>query len=161
MAANKKVLDYLNSNDIDYEVVEHPRVFTSIEEARALGIDADEIAKCLVINMRGEHALAVVPGDKRISNNKLRAALGNKHARLASEAEMKIDFPDWELGAVPPLGDLFGLPIYLDIDLVDHEILLFSAGTHTDSIKINSADFINLIRPDITELCEEEERWAA
>ncbi len=161
MAANKKVLDYLNSNDIEYEVVEHPRVFTSIEEAKALGIDADEIAKCLVINMRGEYVLVVVPGDRRVSNTKLRAALGNKRARLATEAEMKMDFPDWELGAIPPLGDLFGLPIYLDIDLIDHETLLFSAGTHTDSIKIDSADLINLIRPDITELCEDQERWAA
>lgn len=160
MTVNLRVIEYLDKNDIDYEIVSHPKVFSTIEEARALGIEADEIAKCLVINMHGGQALAVIPGGQRISNKKVREAVGNKHARLATEDEMKTDFPEWELGAIPPLGELFDLPVYLDRGLIGHETVLFSGGSHSESIKINTADFINLIKPDIVDLCEEE-RWAA
>lgn len=160
MTVNAKVREYLEKNNVDYEVVSHPKVFSSIEEARALGIEADEIAKCLVVHMQDERALVVIPGGRRISNKKVREAVGNKHARLATEDEMRMEFPDWELGAVPPLGELFDMPIYLDRSLIGHETILFTAGSHTESIKINTADFVNLIKPDIVDLCEEE-RWAA
>lgn len=160
MAVNPKVKEYLDKNGVQYEIVTHPKVYSTIEEARALGLDADEIAKCLVIHLHGDYALAVIPGGQRISNKKMREAVGNKHARLATEDEMAADFPDWELGAVPPLGEIFGFPVYMDRGLVGHETILFTAGSHTESIKINTADFVNLIKPDIVDLCEEE-RWVA
>ncbi len=161
MAADQRVLDYLDENEVDYEVYNHLRVYSTIEEARELGVDADEIAKCLVVTGHGERALIVVPGGHRISNQKIREATGNKHSRLETEDEMVDEFNDWELGAIPPLGDIFDFPVYVDRNLIGHETILFPAGSHTESIKMSVADFINLIRPDVVDLSEEEERWSA
>ena len=156
MSVNNKVMEYLDKNKAEYRVVTHDRVFTTIAEARALGIEADEIAKCLVIKIRSELALAVIPGGHRINNRKIREACGNKHARMATEDELGADFSQWELGAVPPLGELFRLPVYMDRSLIGNETVLFSGGSHTESIKMNTADFINLIKPDLVDLVEEE-----
>lgn len=157
MAVNRQVSDYLANSGVDYEIVSHPQVYSTIEEARLLGIEADEIAKCLVVTIKGEeHALIVIPGGHRISNKKIREAVGNKHARLETEDEMREEFPEWELGAIPPLGEIFDYPVYVDRSLVGHETVLFTSGSHTDSVKMNTADFINLIKPDIVDLSEEE-----
>jgi len=162
MAVDKRILEYLDDNDVDYEVYSHPKVYRTVEEARELGVDVDEIAKCLVVTSHGDRSLIVVPGGHRISNDKIRDATGNKHSRLETEDEMSEEFFNWELGAIPPLGDIFDVPVYVDKSLIGHETVLFTAGSHTDSIKMNTADFINLIRPDIVDLSEEEDqRWSA
>ena len=161
MAVDQRVLEYLKDNDVDFEVFSHPKVYSTVEEARVLGVDVDEVAKCLVVTGHGDRALIVVPGGRRISNNKIREATGNKHSRLETEDEMSDEFNDWELGAIPPLGDIFDFPVYVDSSIIGHETILFTAGSHTESIKMNTADFVNLIRPDIIDLSEEEERRSA
>lgn len=157
MAINPEVKAYLDGKQVDYEVISHPRVLTTAEEALALGIEADEVAKTLVIvtHIPGDRAIVVVPGSRKVSNHKIREIFCSKRARLALENELEQDFPQFELGAVPPLGELLDLPIYIDERLLVHRTVLFTAGTHTDSIKMDVSDFFNLCDSIIVDAVEE------
>jgi len=160
MAINPQVKEYLDSKQIDYEVIPHAKAFSTIAEANTLGIAGDEIAKTLVIHVTHEardQALVVVPGSRKISKEKIREVFGTKHARLALEDEMSRDFPQFELGAVPPLGELFDLPVYIDERLLSHDTILFTGGTHTDSVKLNVSDFFNLTESILVDMVEEQE----
>ena len=160
MAINPKVKEYLDGKRVDYAVIPHAKVFSTIEEANALGIAGDEIAKTLVIHVThaaGDLALVVVPGSRKASKAKIREVFGTKHARLALEDEMSRDFPQFELGAVPPLGELLDLPVYLDERLLTHDTILFTGGTHTDSVKMRVSDFFNLTESILVDMVEERE----
>lgn len=148
------VKEYLDRKGVSYEEVSHPQVFSSIEEANTLGINADEIAKNLIIKIKEKHAFVVLPGGHKVDMKKVRGILG-KHARLEMEEEMEKDFPGYELGAVPPLGEVFGFSVYVDRRLLDHETIIFVGGTHTDSIKMKTPDFINMLNPEIVDVVQE------
>jgi Ala-tRNA(Pro) deacylase len=159
MAINPEVKNYLDEKQVVYEAVAHPQVFSTIEEAQTLGIEADEIAKTLVVHasrMPGDRALVVVPGSRKISNDKIREVFGSKHARLSLEDELEQEFPQFELGAVPPLGELLNLPVYVDERLLGHDTILFSGGTHTDSVKMDVNDFFGLCDSILVDVAEEE-----
>ncbi len=154
MAICPDVKSYLDKKKIPYETVSHPQVFSCIEEAKALGIDAGDIVKNLVIKIKDKHVFVLLPGSLRLDVHKLREIFG-KRARLELEEEMPQDFPKYEVGAVPPFGELFGFPVYADKRLLAHETIIFTGGTHTDSIKMQLQDFINLVKPEIVDLAED------
>jgi len=160
MALNPEVKTYLDGKQVDYEVIPHPQVFTTIEEAQALGVEASEIAKTLVVHVTHDpknRAILVVPGSRKISNRKTHDIFGTKHARLALEDELVQEFPQFELGAVPPLGELISLPVYIDERFLSHDTILFTGGTHTDSIKMSVHDFLNLAENTLVDAVEEQE----
>ncbi len=159
MAVNPEVVAWLDERGAEYEVIEHAQVFDTAAEARELGIDVDQLAKSLVVHVthQGNQAVVVVPGGHRVSNDKLRSFFGTSHARLTTEDELRTEFPQFELGAVPPLSGLVRLPIYIDRRLVDHEKVLFNAGTHTASIRMSMHDFINLADLSVIDVVEEPE----
>lgn len=156
MAVNPNIIAYLDEQGVKYEAVSHPQVFSTVEEANALGIEADEVAKTLVINIRGRYVLAILPGAQRLDVKKLREVLNTSHARLMTEEEMANDFPEYDVGAVPPLGALFNIPVYVDKKLLDHETIIFAGGTHTDSIKMKTKDLVDLIKPQLVDLAKEK-----
>ena len=156
MAIHSDVKDYLDKSGVAYELISHTQVFSCIEEAKALGIEAGEVAKTLVVKIKDKRVLVILPGSLRLDMGKLKDTLESSHARLLSEEEMGTEFPRYEIGALPPLGELFGFPVYVDRRLLEHEVIIFTGGTHTDSIKIKCVDFINLINPDIVDLAEEK-----
>lgn len=155
MTIKAKVKDYLDKNNVSYEALSHAEVFSTIDEAKALGISANEIVKNLIIKVKDKEVFAVIPGGHRIDMYKLRDVVGSKHARLITEDEMAKDYPDYEIGAVPPLGELFGVKVYLDKQLIHHDTVIFCGGTHTDSIKMKSQDYVNLVKPEIVDLVQE------
>jgi len=159
MAVNSKVIDWLDEQQAKYKVIEHDQVFDTVAEARAVGIDVDQIAKALVIHIThdGNQAVIVIPGGQRVNNDKLHELFGTQHARLALEEELTQDFPEFELGAVPPLSGLLQMPVYIDKRLVNHESVLFNAGTHTASIKMSMHDFINTADLSVVDVAEERE----
>lgn len=159
MAVNSKVTDWLDQQQAKYKIIEHDQVLDTAAEARAVGIDVDQIAKSLVIHIThdGNQAVIVIPGGQRISNDKLHELFGTDHARLALEEELTRDFPQFELGAVPPLGGLLRMPVYIDKRLVNHESVLFNAGSHTASIRMSMHDFINLADLSVVDVVEERE----
>ena len=135
------VTDRLTKLGVSYEVIPHEQAYTSIDEALALGISADEVVKTIVLDTPSGHALAVIPGSRRLDISAAETALGTKHVRLATEEEIEKDFPGYELGALPPLGSLHGAtPTYVDPEVMQHDTVVFAAGTQTESVKVRTED---------------------
>jgi Ala-tRNA(Pro) deacylase len=134
------VTDYLGERGVAFEVVGHRRAFTSLQEARELGVAADEVLKTVAVRTRGKYALAVVPASRRLDLRLVRESLDDPDARLATEAELRVDFPGYELGALPPLGSLLGVPMLVDPEVLSHETVLFAAGTETESIRVGAGE---------------------
>lgn len=155
MAVNEKVKGYLDGAGVVWEAREHPETMSSAEEARALGVDPDEVAKTLLLKDRSGYALAVIPGGHRLDMHKARAITGDTHTRLATEDEMESDFSDYDLGAVPPAPGLVGLRCFVDPLVKEREWIVFPAGTHTDSVRMKTADLLGLSEGTVTALVQE------
>jgi Ala-tRNA(Pro) deacylase len=134
------VTEHLQGRGVPFEEIPHERTYTSIDEARALGISADEVVKTIVLNTAAGHVLAVAPASQRLAMPLVRAAVGDSHARFATEEELERDFPGVELGAFPPLGSLIGVPTYVDPEVFTHDTVVFAAGTQNDSVKVRTED---------------------
>jgi Ala-tRNA(Pro) deacylase len=134
------VTDYLAERGVAFEVVPHRRTFTSMQEAKALGVAADEVIKTVALRTRDKYALAVVPASCRLDMRLLRDALEDPAARLATEGELLVDFPGYQLGALPPLGSLLGAPTLLDPEVLGHETVVFAAGVETESVTASTAE---------------------
>jgi Ala-tRNA(Pro) deacylase len=134
------VTDYLGERGVAFEVVAHRRAFTSLQEARDLGVAADEVLKTVAVRTRGRYVLAVVPSSRRLDLRLVRESLDDPDARLASEAELGADFPGYELGALPPLGSLLGVRMLVDPEVLSHETVLFAAGIETESVRVGAGE---------------------
>ena len=134
------VTEHLDERGVPFEVIPHRRAFTSIQEARELGVAADEVLKTVALRSQGKYVLAVVPASRRLDLRLVRQTLEDPAARLASEAELGADFPGYELGALPPLGSLLGVPLLVDPEALDHETVLFAAGTETESVRVRAGE---------------------
>jgi Ala-tRNA(Pro) deacylase len=111
-------------------------VFTSLQEARELGVAAEAVLKTVALYSGGKYVLAVVPASRRLDVPLVREMLEDPAARLATEAELAVDFPGYELGALPPLGSLLGVPLLVDPEVLEHELVMFAAGIETESIRV-------------------------
>jgi Ala-tRNA(Pro) deacylase len=134
------VTDYLTERGVGFEVVPHRRAFTSLQESRAVGVAADQVLKTVALWTGGKYVLAVVPASRRLDLRLVHEALEDLNTRLATEAELATDFPGYELGALPPLGSLLGVPLLVDPEVLDHEVVLFAAGTETESVRAGTAE---------------------
>jgi Ala-tRNA(Pro) deacylase len=161
VVAMSAVTDQLTKLGVTYEVISHEEAYTSIDEARSLGISADEVLKTIVLDTTAGHALAVILGSRRLDIRAVERAVGARNVRLATEEEMEKDFPSYELGAMPPLGSLHGTPTYVDPEVMRHDTVVFAAGTQTESLKVRTEDLFRdepvTVTP-LTRLAEAEER---
>jgi Ala-tRNA(Pro) deacylase len=134
------VTDLLDTRGVTFEVIPHDQAYTSIAEATALGISADEVLKALVLDTPSGNAIAVVPGSRRLDMRNVENALGAKHVRLATEEEIEKSFPGYELGALPPLGSLFGIQTFVDPEVMQHDTVVIAAGSQTESVKLRTEE---------------------
>ena len=137
-----QVPEHLQTQGVPFEPIAHQQAYTSIAEARALGIDASEVLKTVAVRVAGGYALMAVPAAGRLDMHLVQAAVGDRHVRLATEEELRRDFPGIELGALPPLGSLLGAPLYADQELLQHETVVFAAGSQTESVQVKTADLL-------------------
>ncbi len=137
-----QVTEHLQARGVPFEPVAHEQACTSIAEARALGIDAGEVLKTVAVRVTGGYALMAVPATGHLDMHLVQAAAGGHHVRLATEQELLRDFPDIELGALPPLGSLLGAPLYVDQEVLQHETVVFAAGSRTESVQVKTADLL-------------------
>jgi Ala-tRNA(Pro) deacylase len=135
-------MEHLETRGVPFRPIAHEQTYTSIAEARALGIDASEVIKTVAVRAAGGYALMAVPATCRLDMHLVQAAVGGRQVRLATEEELLRDFPDIELGALPPLGSLLGAPLYLDQEVLKHETVVFAAGSQTESVQIRTADLL-------------------
>jgi len=143
----KKIRDFLDSKKIKYTIIEHSPAYTAQEIAAAAHISGKEVAKAVMIKIDGEMAMAVLPASYKISFDRLKELLGTEKVRLAYEQEFLDTFPDCEVGAMPPFGNLYGMDVYVAESLSEDEEIAFNACSHTELIKMSFKDFERLVNP--------------
>lgn len=136
------VTEHLEQRGIRFEVLPHPRAYSAIDEARVLDLPPGEVLKTLVLDIETGHALAVVPSYRRLDIDLVRDAIGDRHAKLASEDEISADFPEFELGAVPALPSLLHVPVVVDPEVLRHTKVTFAAGSQRESVRADSHDLL-------------------
>lgn len=137
-----QVTEHLETHGVPFEPIAHQQAYTSIAEARALGIDASEVLKTVAMRVADGYALMAILATCRLDMHLVQAAVGGRHVRLATEEELLRDFPDFELGALPPLGSLLGAQLYVDQEVLQLETVVFAAGSQTESVQIRTADLL-------------------
>jgi Ala-tRNA(Pro) deacylase len=155
-----RVTDHLTDHNVAFQVLAHRRVFTSVDEARALGVTADEVVKTVALVTRGGYVLAVVPASWRLDLRLVRDLLDDPTVRLATEGELLVDFPGYELGALPPLGSLLGVRTLVDPRVLEHDTVIIAGGTETESIQAPVAELFRDEQPRVAALTGEHEHTA-
>ncbi|MBI3286871.1 MAG: YbaK/EbsC family protein, partial [Chloroflexi bacterium] len=125
--------------------------YTAQEVAAAQHVPGKQVAKVVMVKAGKQLMMAVLPAPYRVDLKKLASALGAKSARLAREEEFEGIFPDCEVGAMPPFGNLYQLPVYVDASLTEDVEIVFQTGTHSDTMKIRYADYQRLAQPKVAE----------
>ncbi len=151
---SNRLKDFLDRFEIGYDVMHHDPAFTAQELAARMHISGFEFTKAVVVKLDGEFALVAVPAPLRINFKELARLAGAKKARLANEQEFQQFFPDCELGAMPPFGNLYQLPTYSDIEVTRNENIVINAGTHAEALRLRFADFNRLARPRVGRIAE-------
>jgi Ala-tRNA(Pro) deacylase len=147
MKTLQRTLEYLDRHGIDYVHSIHPVAYTAREVAAVEHMPPHKIAKTVVFLCEQGYRMAIVPADTLVDFERLRTTMGGDAVRLATEQELIALFPESEVGAMPPFGNLFGLTAYLDASLVNEKFIGFNAGTHRDLIHLRVADFLRLAQP--------------
>ncbi|HEY8993683.1 MAG TPA: YbaK/EbsC family protein [Lacunisphaera sp.] len=142
-----KLRKFLDDHGVKYVSIRHSPAFTAQEVAQSAHVSGRDFAKTIVVSTENGMALVVLPASRRIVMSDLREMLLVPHVRLASEQEFRDLFPDCELGAMPPFGNLYGLPVYVAESLAAEKEIAFNAGTHTEVIKMRYEDFEALAKP--------------
>jgi Ala-tRNA(Pro) deacylase len=140
-------LGYLDANRIRYSHSIHRRAETALETAAAERIHPHDLAKTIVYAGDNGFGIAVVPGDELVDLPEVARLLGSTTMRLADEGELAEIFPDCELGAMPPFGEPYQMPVLLDAGLAGREFIAFAIGTHSDVVRMSVPDYLRHVRP--------------
>jgi Ala-tRNA(Pro) deacylase len=144
-----KLQEFLDSKGVRYSHTVHPLAYTAREVAHAEHVRPQEMAKVVIIVTDGEYRMAVLPATRLVDLPELRTALEAHGTRLATEEELSRIFPDCELGAMPPFGNLYNLKILMDAALMADETIAFNAGTHRDVVHMRLDDYRRIAKPEI------------
>jgi Ala-tRNA(Pro) deacylase len=142
-----KLKAFLDSRGVRYVSIQHSKAFGAAEVAESAHVKSRDFAKTVIVKIDNALAMVVLPANRRIELHDLGEWLACSHVRLATEAEFKDAFPGCELGAMPPFGNLYGMPVYVAASLADEKEIAFNAGTHTEVIKMAYEDFEQLVQP--------------
>jgi Ala-tRNA(Pro) deacylase len=152
MRCKERLEAYLRDQGVPFQVQHHPLAFTAQQVAESEHLPGRRLAKVVVIYADGRPVLLAVPASHRVSLARAGDAVGARSVRLAEERELEQVFPDCDTGAMPPFGNLYEVPVYVDRTLAEDEVIVFQAGTHTDTISLPFADFRRLVRPAVADL---------
>jgi len=159
-----RLKEYLNNNDVRYTIVLHPTAYTSAAVGAVTHTPGKEIAKAVVVTVDGVLAMVVIPGSKHVNLRALKSALGADEVAIAAEPDFAHVFPDCEVGAMPPFGNLYDLPVYVDEALTRDEEISFNAGTHREMMRLAYKDFNRLVKPQVVHVAapiDQEDRALA
>jgi Ala-tRNA(Pro) deacylase len=140
---------YLDSAGVEYLCMPHPPAFSARQLARHVGIAGDRVVKTVIIELDGKIAMLVMPATWRVRWHRLSQILDTDFVELADEQTFQNLFPQCEVGAMPPFGELYGMNVYCAEALTQQPELAFAAGSHSKSIHMKTADFLALARPTI------------
>ena len=144
-----KVRAFLDAHDVKYVIISHSKAYTAQGIAAITHISGKEVAKTVIVKLDGDLAMAVLAASFQVDLEALRKATGVREAELANEHDFKRHFPDCETGAMPPFGNLYGIPVYVDETLTEDKEIVFNAGSHYELIKLAYKDFERLVKPEV------------
>ncbi|NVL93596.1 MAG: YbaK/EbsC family protein, partial [Desulfobacterales bacterium] len=145
----RKLKEFLETHNIKYVTISHSQAFTAQEIAATSHIPGKQLAKTVMVKIDGTMAMAVLPASHRVDFDQLKKATGAKRVELATEQEFKDLFPECEIGAMPPFGNLYGMQVFVAESLAEAEDIAFNAGSHTELIRISYKDFETHAKPKV------------
>ncbi len=148
----KKLKEFLDENRVKYVTISHSLAYTAQEIAACAHVPGKELAKTVIVKADGRMAMAVLPASLKLNFDLLGDALGAKKVELATEREFKQLFPDCELGAMPPFGNLYGMEVFVAESLTEDKEIAFNAGSHTELMRLPYEEFSRLVKPNVVKL---------
>jgi Ala-tRNA(Pro) deacylase len=157
----KRLKEVLDDAKIPYEVYNHALAYTAQEIAAEQHFSGNEMAKVVMLVVDDALVMGVLRGNDKMNLNTARTSLGAHRIRMATEDEFVARFPECEIGAMPPFGNLFGLNVFVDPALEKDEYIYFNAGNHVQTVRLGYKDFAVLVKPEIAHLVEVPKKKAA
>jgi len=145
----RKMKQFLDSFGVKYVTTSHSPAFTAAETAHLAHVRERELAKVVMAKIDDRLAMIVMPASRVLDLDRLQIETGAQEVRLASEREFSDLFPDCEVGAMPPFGNLYGIPVYVDQSLSEDTRISFNAGSHSELVQMDYADYERLVRPHV------------
>ena len=149
MAISATLKQFLSRQKIKYKGLKHETAYTAQEMAAAQHVPGKQVAKCVLVKTNKGYCLAVLPAILLINFTKLKKVAKVSRASLAAEKEIAKVMPGIQVGAAPPFGNLFSIPTVVEKTLAEDQEIVFSGGSHTDSVKIRYADFVRVAKPTV------------
>ncbi len=152
----RKLKEFLDSHNIKFVTISHSQAFTAQQIAAIAHIPGKELAKTVMVKIDGKMAMAVLPASYKVNFGLLKKAAVAKRVELASEQEFKDMFPECEVGAMPPFGNLYGMEVYVAESLAEDEEIAFNAGSHTELIRVSYKDFETHVKPKVVKFSSKQ-----
>lgn len=152
MQCKERLETYLREHQVPFQTQQHPQAFSAQKIAESEHISGKKVAKVVIVFADNKMVALVLPATVRADLAKARTLLGAKEIRLAEEHEFATHFPDCAVGTMPPFGNLYGLPVYVDKSLPAEESIIFPIGTYTETMSLKYADFARLVQPQVGKL---------
>lgn len=152
----ERLRDFLDSNGVKYITIRHSPAFTAQEIAASAHIKGRELAKTVMVKIDGKLSMAVIPAQRMLDLEKLSKAAGGAEVEIAVEKEFIEAFPGCELGAMPPFGNIYGIDVFVALELTKDEEIVFNAGSHSELVRLSYVDFESLAMPKVAPLSRSE-----
>ncbi|WP_152204918.1 aminoacyl-tRNA deacylase [Marinobacter changyiensis] len=146
---NQKLREFLDSNGVSYRTEVHEPTVDASRTAQAAHVRGREFAKTVIVKADGRLFMTVLPSTDRVDVDQLKRALGAKDLELADEDEINAAFPDCEIGAMPPFGNLYNMDVFVSQHLREDEHIVFNAGSHSEVIRMSYQDYDRLVHPQV------------
>ncbi len=157
MPVIQRLKDYLDSQQVHYEVLGHQEAYEAPVIARALQVLGQGLAKFIMVKVKDRFVMTVLPSTWKVGLKRLKDVFQARHVRLATEEEFQGLVPDCDLGTMPPFGNLHRLAVYVDRAFAENEEIIFQAGTYREALKMRYHDFTRLVGPAVEELHQPSE----
>jgi Ala-tRNA(Pro) deacylase len=145
----QKLKDYLDENKVKYVSISHSMAYTASAVAASAHVKGKNLAKTVIVMLDGKMAMAVLPAKYRVDVEQLRKATQSGSAELATEDNFAKVFPNCDEGAMPPFGNLYGVPVYVEKSLAEDEEIAFNACSHSELVQLSYKDFARLVKPRV------------
>lgn len=152
MTCKERLQAFLDGEHVPYELQQHSIAYTAQQVAASEHISGRLVAKVVIVLANGGPVLLALPASSRVDFERVKQVLHARDVRLADETEVAPLFPDCEVGAMPPFGSLYELPVVVDQHLADDERIVFPVGTHTETMRLRYDDFARLVKPVVADV---------
>ncbi|UWX57291.1 YbaK/EbsC family protein [Chlorobaculum sp. MV4-Y] len=143
----RRLREFLDSHHVKYFVISHSPAYTAQDIAAAAHVSGKELVKTVMVSIDGNMAMALLHASRHLDFDRLRELCGSRDVTLAEETAFSGLFPECEIGAMPPFGNLYGLTVYADEELDESRDIVFNAGTHRELLRLSWFDYKRLVKP--------------